>query len=87
MGGGRIPNIGGGMAPGGISMGGIPGAPGKPGGNRFGRGGFVRLGGGMPTPGGLTGPVANGFWFILPALNAAVVASIRCWACSSIHFW
>lgn len=40
-------------------------------------------GGGMATP--LPG-CANGLFAILPALNAAVVASIKCWACSSIHF-
>lgn len=60
------------------------------------------LGGIMPGPGGIRGgpnPVGggtavifgggaeNGFWAILPALNAAVVASIKCCACSSIHFW
>lgn len=62
IGGGRIPSIGGGMAPGGISIGGIPGAPGIPAGIRLGLFGLVRLGGGIVTPGGFAGPpLANGF--------------------------
>lgn len=81
MGGGRIP-VG---AISGFIMGGIYGGMlGMPG-----RGGAPMLGGGMETPAGLlpgAGP-ANGLFVILPALNAAVVASIRCCACSSIHFW
>lgn len=44
-------------------------------------------GGGMATPGFGGGAWANGFDAILPALNAAVVASMRFWAWSSINFW
>ena len=43
-----------------------------------GLGGIIMPGGGIPTPG-----TPGNF----PALNAAVVASIKLWACSSIHFW
>jgi hypothetical protein len=41
------------------------------------------VGGGIAVP-----PLfeAKGFDAIFPALKAAVVASIRCCACSSIHF-
>lgn len=80
IGGGRMP-VG---AIRGFIMGCIYGIFGIPG-----RGGAPMLGGGMETPVGLlpgAGP-ANGLFVILPALNAAVVASIRCCACSSIHFW
>lgn len=62
---------GGGIIPGGIQPGGIRGGP-----NAVGGGTAVIFGGGAE----------NGFCAILPALNAAVVASIKCCACSSIHF-
>lgn len=62
---------GGGIMPGGIHPGGIRGGP-KP----VGGGTVVIFGGGAE----------NGFCVILPALKAAVVASIKCCACSSIHF-
>lgn len=80
MGGGRIP-VGAisGFIIGGM-YGGIFGMPGR---------GGAMLGGGIFTPAGLlpgVGP-ANGLFVIFPALNAAVVASMRCCACSSIHFW
>lgn len=41
---------------------------------------FRFVGGGIATPPGFGGgpPWANGFEAILPALNAAVVASIKC---------
>ena len=59
--------------PGGGLIGGIPGAPiGIPGGGLIPMG----MGGGIATPPGPPGS--------LPALNAAVVASIKDWACSSI---
>lgn len=52
-------------------------------------GGIIR-GGPKPVGGGTAvifgGGFENGFCAILPALNAAVVASIKCCACSSIHF-
>lgn len=38
------------------------------------------VGGGIATPVFGGGPWANGFDAILPALKAAVVASMRCWA-------
>lgn len=80
IGGGRIP-VGAirGFIIGGM-YGGIFGMPGR---------GGAMLGGGIDTPAGLlpgVGP-AKGLFVIFPALNAAVVASIRCCACSSIHFW
>lgn len=81
MGGGRMPVIMG------FIIGGMYGIPGIPG-----LGGAPKFGGGMETPAGFGGPAAagppaNGLFVILPALKAAVVASIKCWACSSIHFW
>ena len=46
--------------------------------------GGLRPGGPMPDGGGIAGP---GWGFdSLPDLKAAVVASMRCWAWSSIHF-
>lgn len=72
-----IPGLGGpGIICGGM---GIPGGPipGIPGG---GIPGLIPIGGGIATPCPGIGP-GN-----FPALNAAVVASMRLWACSSIHF-
>lgn len=83
IGGGRMPIMGGIGPCGPIIIGGIPGGiiPCRGGGPPS------WFGGGMATPPTLGGGAANGFCAILPALNAAVVASIRCCACSSIHFW
>lgn len=78
--------MGGGTMPG-LIMGGIPG--GAPmGGGMPGRGGGIIMGGripggGMCPGGGMATPALGN----LPALKAAVVASMRLWACSSIHFW
>lgn len=71
IGGGRIPIMGM-CGPSIIGGGGIPGIiwPGRGGG---------ALGGGMATP-AFGGACAKGFDAILPALKAAVVASIKCWA-------
>lgn len=66
-----MPGCGGGPAPG-IPGRGCPGITG------------AGAGGGSAT---LPLAAANGFDAILPALKAAVVASIKCCACSSIHFW
>lgn len=67
-----------GCMPGGIMPGGMPG------------GGIIPRWPAYPVGGGTAvifgGGAENGFCTILPALNAAVVASIKCWACSSIHF-
>ena len=81
--GGPIPGLGGPI----IGWGGIPGGgpipggiPGIPGGGP-GIPGLIFIGGGILTPPGPGTPPGN-----FPALNAAVVASIKLWACSSIHF-
>jgi len=79
--GGRIP--GGGIPiPGGIPIGCRGGIPIIPGGGACIIGGPpMFIGGGMATPPGPGAPGAS-----LPALNAAVVASIKFCAWSSIHF-
>lgn len=70
-------------------MGGPPiGGPGR----MAGRGGGTPTlpgGGGMAAPpgGGPVGVENGAVGGILPWRKAAVVLSIRLWACSSIHFW
>lgn len=97
--GGLIPIIGGGIGPWGPIIIGPPGPMGPAG--CIPGGGIIPGGpwGGTPDleprleprfgGGGIAAPLlaAKGFEAILPALKAAVVASIRCCACSSIHFW
>lgn len=72
IGGGRIPIIG--IGPPCIIIGG--------GGSPWIMPGPMFVGGGMATPPALGGPCAKGFEAIFPALKAAVVASMRCWACN-----
>lgn len=91
--GGRMPIMG--IGPWGPIIMGPPGGMGPPG--CIPGGGIMPIGGCCGTPGlgprlgggGIAAPLfaAKGFEAIFPALNAAVVASIKCCACSSIHFW